>query len=94
MMGRTRILVAAAMGLGLAFGGGGVGQAGQLIEKAALRPQQPRGNTLRAIFGGDIDSTSGSRRRAGYGWTNRHAQRVARKKRNQVRHRSAGRGRA
>lgn len=40
-----------------------------------------------AIFG------HGQGRRAAYGWTNRHAQRVARKKRNQARHRAAGRGR-
>lgn len=31
-------------------------------------------------------------RRAGYGWTTRHAQRVARKKRNQARNRAACRG--
>lgn len=83
-------MVAAVIGLGAAFGGTpSAGQ--QLIAKAVMRPQQPRGNTLRAILGGSTFGGRGSGRRAGYGWTNAHARRVARKARNQARHRAAGR---
>lgn len=92
MRGRAAWLVAAAMGLGAAFGGFAP-QASQLVEKAAIRPKQPRGATLRAIFGGGDLAGRTSGRRAGYGWTHAHARRVAQKKRNQRRHRSAGRGR-
>lgn len=92
MRGRMALMVAAALGLGSAFGGM-PNAGGQLIEKAALRPQQPRGNTLRAILGGGFGSPVGRGRRAGFGWTNAHAQRVARKKHNQARHRAACRGR-
>jgi hypothetical protein len=41
------------------------------------------------IFGGNGFGTRGSERRAGPGWTNRHAQRVAKKTRNVARHRKA-----
>ncbi len=89
MMRSKALMVAAVMGLAGAFGGApSAGQ--QLIAKAVLRPQQPRGNTLRAIFGGGTFGGRGSARRAGYGWTNAHARRVARKARNQARHRAAG----
>lgn len=92
MRGRSALMVAALMGVGAAFGGM-PNAGGQLIEKAALRPQQPRGNTLRAIFGGGYLGDRSTGRRAGYGWTNAHARRVAMKKRNQRRHRAASRGR-
>lgn len=93
MRGRTALMVAAAMGLGAAFGGMAHAGGGQLMEKAALRPQQPRGNTLRAILGGGASPATGRGRRAAFGWTNAHARRVAAKKRNQARHRAASRGR-
>lgn len=95
MRGRAALMVAAVMGLGAAFGGL-PSAGGQLMEKAALRPQQPRGNTLRAILGlgGGSFGGRGSDRRAAYGWTNAHARRVALKKRNQRRHRAASRGRS
>lgn len=94
MRGRTALMVAAVMGMGAAFGGL-PSAGGQLMEKAALRPQQPRGTTMRDILGGGRNfGGSGSGRRAGYGWTNAHARRVAMKKRNQRRHRAASRGRS
>lgn len=39
-------------------------------------------------------ATKGRPRRAGRGWNNRHVQRMALKKRNQAKHRAAGRGRS
>ena len=44
---------------------------------------------LRALLGGGLGSWGGRQRRAGYGWTDRHARRVARKVRNQARHRAS-----
>lgn len=91
-MGRSALMVVAALGLGSIAGAGT--PVGQMIEKAAARPQQPRQNKRGGIFGGDVDvRASGSRHRAGPGWSNRHVQRMALKKRNQARHRAACRGR-
>lgn len=92
-MGRSALMVAAALGLS-SFVGAGT-PAAQLIEKAAVRPQQPRQNKRGGIFGGGDDVVTGGRpRRAGRGWSNRHVQRMALKKRNQARHRAACKGRA
>lgn len=88
-MGSKALMVATALALGSIAGASG--PTGQMIEKAAVRPQQPRGNTLRAILGGG-DGGAGSRGRRGPGWSNRHVQRLALKKRNQSRHRAACRG--
>lgn len=92
MTPRGALLVAAALGLGSIVGA--AGPAGQLIEKAAVRPQQPRQNKRGGIFSGfdGVDDTA-SRRRARPGWTPRQVQRMAQKKRNQARHRAACRGR-
>lgn len=91
MRGRTALLVAAGLGMGSIFAAGM--PAGQLIEKAAVRPQQPRQNKRGGIFGGfDVEREAPSNRRAGPGWSPRHVQRMAAKKRNQARHRSACRG--
>lgn len=84
------LMVATALGLGSIAGAGA--PAGQLIEKAAVRPQQPRGSTLRAIFGGGLVPPERGGRRGGPGWSTRHVQRMAAKKRNQARHRAACRG--
>lgn len=64
------------------------------LEKALVRTETPRGRTTREWFGGGTSGGRGNGRRAGFGWTNRHAQRVATKKRNVARHRSRSRGRA
>lgn len=64
----------------------------QSMQKQSQNPLKDAGSSMRAILGGGIGSTYGSRRRAGYGWTNKHQQRVATKKRNQARHRAACRG--
>lgn len=89
----SKVLMMATV-LGLGSIAGASGPTVQMIEKAAVRPQQPRGSTLRAILGGGGGSTTGRERRAGLGWTNAHARRVAAKKRNQARHRAASRGRS
>lgn len=62
------------------------------LEKAPVRAETPRGRTAREWFGGGAFGGRGSARRAGFGWTNRHAQRVAAKKRNVVRHRARSKG--
>lgn len=93
MRGRSALMVAAVMGLmGGAMAPTLAAGSHATIEKAVMRTRQPRGTTLREIFGGGTFGGRSSARRAGYGWTNRHAQRVSLKKRNQARHRAAGRG--
>lgn len=90
-MGRSALMVAVALGLGPIIGAGT--PAAQMIEKAAVRPQQPRQNKRGGIFGGDDDVLTGrGPRRGGPGWSNRHVRRMAVKKRNQARHRAACRG--
>lgn len=92
-MGRSAFLVAVALGLGPIVGAGL--PAAQMIEKAAMRPQQPRRNKRGEIFGGlDDVRTGGGDRRGARGWSNRHVQRTALKKRNQACHRAACRGRS
>lgn len=92
-MGRSALMVAAVFGLG-SIAGAGMPTA-QMMEKATLQPQQPRQNKRGGIFGGfDAAREAPSNRRSGAGWSNRHVQRMALKKRNQARHRAAGRGRA
>lgn len=92
-MGRSALMVAAALGLG-SIAGAGMPLA-QMIEKAAMQTQQPRRNKRGEIFGGlDDVRTSGGARRGARGWSNRHVQRTAQKKRNQARHRAACRGRS
>lgn len=73
----------------------GVSQASQKsIEKSSQNPAKPKSNKLQAMLGSGLGSWGGKQRRAGYGWTNRHAQRVALKKRNQAKHRAGSRGRS
>ena len=64
------------------------------IEKNSHNPAKPKSSRLQAILGSGLGSWGGKQRRAGYGWTNRHAQRVATKKRNQSKHRASSRGRS
>lgn len=91
MSKKNYLLLAAALGLGSIAGVGS--PAAQMIEKAAIRPQQPRQNKKGGIFGGfDGEVDSPSRRRARHGWSPRTVQRMALKKRNQARHRAACRG--
>lgn len=52
---------------------------------------QAPGDTRTDRLGGQWARTTRGGRRAGYGWTNRHAQRVARKAKNVRRHRAANR---
>ncbi|ABE45675.1 hypothetical protein [Polaromonas sp. JS666] len=59
------------------------------INKSTQNPDKQAANKMRAMLGGGVGSWSSRQRRAGYGWTNRHAQRVALKKRNVKRHRAA-----
>jgi hypothetical protein len=93
-MGRHSLLAGIALSVGALLGGGAT-PAAQLIEKAAVRPQQPRQNKRGQVFGGDDDvHTTSTRRRARHGWSNRHVQRMAAKKKNQARHRRSCKGRA
>lgn len=62
------------------------------MNKQSQKPLKHTSNTIRGLLGGGIGSSYGSQRRAGYGWTNKHQQRVATKKRNQARHRATCRG--
>jgi hypothetical protein len=62
--------------------------------KGMQNPDKPHSSKLRAILGSGMGSWGSKQRRAGYGWTNAHAQRVARKKRNQAKHRASSRGRS
>lgn len=82
------------------FGAGTrVPSAGQVVDKLAseaarARPPQravSQAVALRAMHG-PWGGPGGGQRRAAPGWTDRHARRVARKLRNQARHRAAGRG--
>lgn len=65
--------------------------ASAVMEKAAL--SAPRGQRRSTAQIGSGWSVYGSGRRAGYGWTNMHARRVARKKRAVAAHRRRTRGR-
>ena len=74
-----------------------VGDPGQSATTPSVK-QQPAersgakvSNPLSAIFGTGGGVYASRRRRAGYGWTNRHAQRVATKKRNMRKFRAANR---
>lgn len=74
----------------LAFGAGAVveASAAPASPKAMLSSRVPAMPSLSAIFG----RAGGPRhtpRRPGPGWTHAHAQRLARKRRNQARHRRA-----
>lgn len=102
-MRRAGLLSGVAAVLGMAALAPGVADISQMRELNSVRsasaeqgkttPNKAVKNELRAILGGGgFGSWGGKQRRAGYGWTNRHAQRVARKKRNQARHRAAGKG--
>lgn len=82
------LALAAAASIGMASAG-----ASQSVEKGLLRMSQPRASTLREWLGGGSRIAS-SGRRAGYGWTNAHARRVARKRRNITRARKAQRKRS
>ncbi len=103
MLGRSSILAYAALAA-TALGGFGASVAVATdapglsqktmrdMHKQSQNPLKQTSNSMRGLIGGGIGSTYGSQRRAGYGWTNKHQQRVATKKRNQARHRAACRG--
>lgn len=67
----------------------------QTLNAIGKKSQQPiRGDrgTMQAMLGGGIGSPYSQRRRASFGWTDRHQRRVAKKKRNQARHRASCKG--
>lgn len=66
----------------------------QSLDKGVFSMRFPRGSTLREWLGGGSSLGGRSGRRAGYGWTNAHAQRVAQKRRNTTRARKAQRQRS
>ncbi|MGA0569629.1 hypothetical protein ACO2Q9_02790 [Variovorax sp. VNK109] len=84
-------LIAAALAAGCASAlGGGFNMS--VLDKAAP-PQVVQVIPARKRRVGPSDPwTQSTYRRAGYGWTNAHAKRVAKKKRNRARHRAASKG--
>lgn len=93
MYSRRMGLMGLATAAVLAIGGLAAAGASASPNKAVTTIEARRFNTRRGIFGGGGDFGShGSARRSAYGWTNRHQQRVSRKKRNQARHRAACKG--
>lgn len=92
MFSRRMGLMGLAAAAALAIGGSSAAAASASSNKAVQVTERRRYDTRRGIFDdGDFGSHKIGRR-AGYGWTNRHQQRVAKKKRNQARHRRACRG--
>jgi hypothetical protein len=68
-------------------------QSQRQMSQGAVKPTKgDKRSDARSIFGSGLGSWGGKQRRAGYGWTNMHARRVATKKRNVARHRKACRG--
>ena len=65
---------------------------GQQLEPVGLQRSVSRHVAKKALLFGGFGASGGNARRAGYGWTNRHAQRVALKARNKARHRAACKG--
>lgn len=63
------------------------------ISEGATKPQPAERSSMRGLLGGGIGSSWSTPRRAKPGWTNRHVQRMAVKKRNVARHRAAQKGR-
>jgi hypothetical protein len=91
-MKRYSLMASIALSAAVMLGMGAT--AGVPSQKAIGQMQQPRGTTPREWFSGLGGRSGRPGHRAAYGWTTAHAQRVAAKKRNQARHRSAGRGRS
>lgn len=90
MLSRSAFML---VGLALAaFGSPAVG-APASVDKAITHRVPTLQRTMRKQSRGGFGGRS-SGRRAAYGWTNRHAQRVAAKKRNVARHRARAKGRA
>jgi len=101
-MSRSKLLAAATMAAALASGMGGLLATTSTVQsvrasqpaptKNAPAPvdQQRRTNSVRRLAGG-YSATRGDGRRAGLGWSNKHAQRVAKKARNVKRSRKGPR---
>lgn len=100
---RTRLIAAsaalAAAALGSLSASAVVVDGGRVVRVGASSVQPDAAQTPRDQKAVNVAPvyrrTSGSRgweRRAGPGWTNRHVQRMAAKKRNQARHRAATKG--
>ncbi|MDB5965436.1 MAG: hypothetical protein JWQ72_1936 [Polaromonas sp.] len=58
------------------------------IAQDATKPQPAQRSSMRALLGTGIGAGWSNGRRAKPGWTNRHVQRMAAKKRNRARHRA------
>lgn len=93
---RKSAFLSAAIGLFAAAGLAAPASVGvPTTPKALATARQPRGSSIREWFGGrEGDGLGWRARRLSRGWTNRHAQRVAAKKRAVVRHRARSRGHA
>ena len=90
-------MMAAAGGMGLAASGPhAVESVTGVSNPSAQNQPAERGTTsavnpLATFFGAGGQAYTRPRRRAGYGWTNAHAKRVATKKRNVRKHRASNR---
>jgi len=91
-MTQSRFLAHAIFAMAASLAGAGL-NAVQSVEKAVMPAAGRRFDAQRGLFGGlGAGWGRSTARRAAYGWTNRHARRVAAKKRNKARHRAASRG--
>lgn len=89
----SRMGMFAALAAGLLASSGAGAAVGQLGGAKASLPVRRFGEVPRVVFDRPLGfSGIGGQRRRGPGWTNRHAQRVALKKRNRAKHRAACRG--
>lgn len=59
------------------------------VEQGAIKPTKATQRSTVQLNSGYGSGSRGSERRRGPGWTHAHVQRMARKKRNQARHRKA-----
>lgn len=80
---------------GVGFATGEAPGLSQQTQKAAAKqaqnPLKESRTTMRGILGSGIGTWGSRQRRAAYGWTTAHAQRVARKRRNVKRHKASRR---
>lgn len=91
MLGRSSFVAGMVAAFAAIYGAPVV--AANQVERAAPPATARRGRAILPVFSGGLGSRR-SGKRAAYGWSNRHAQRVAAKKRNVVRHRARSWGRA
>lgn len=90
---RVRLLIGAALAAVASAGVMATSAHTNAVDRAAPTQSVGRSRAIQPVRHGSFGGAS-TGRRAAFGWTDRHARRVAAKKRNVVRHRARGRGRA